>query len=36
MAADAGLCSAKDPQDESHAATIDFALAFFGKALGQP
>jgi predicted dienelactone hydrolase len=36
MAADPGLCTAKVPQDESHTATIDFALAFFGQALGQP
>jgi predicted dienelactone hydrolase len=30
------VCTATVPQDETHKAAIDFALTFFGKALGAP
>jgi predicted dienelactone hydrolase len=30
------ICTAKVPQDQSHQAAIDMALAFFGKTLGAP
>jgi predicted dienelactone hydrolase len=30
------ICTAKVPQDQSHQAAIDMALAFFGRTLGAP
>jgi predicted dienelactone hydrolase len=30
------ICNAKVPQDQSHEAAIDMALAFFGRTLGKP
>jgi predicted dienelactone hydrolase len=30
------ICTAKVPQDQTHQAAIDMALAFFGKTLGAP
>ncbi|MDB5423744.1 MAG: hypothetical protein JWQ29_1160, partial [Phenylobacterium sp.] len=30
------ICAAKVPQDPTHQAAIDMALAFFGKTLGKP
>jgi hypothetical protein len=30
------ICTAKVPQDTTHQAAIDMALAFFGKTLGKP
>jgi predicted dienelactone hydrolase len=30
------LCTAKVPQDQSHQAAVDMALAFFGRTLGKP
>ena len=36
MAAEVTLCAAKVPQDGTHKAAVNFALAFFGKTLGKP
>jgi predicted dienelactone hydrolase len=30
------VCTAKVPQDQTHQAAVDMALAFFGKTLGKP